>query len=459
VIAAGAGRVGAVAAGVVLAAAIAAKARPASGASVYACAGSAVVDEARLQPLISAGGQVTLRGPHACVGYYLVSKVTVSLAGAGAGVTMDGGATGSILVLDNATVMLSNLTLTNGRGSGPDDPGQAGGANGGAVSMIDSTLTVRHCRIVGNQADDQGGAIHAAKSTVTVIDSAVADNSSRQGGGGIDADDDVDLTVTGSTVTGNSTGPHGGGVELFDGTLTVTDSRISGNRVTGSSGFRSGGGIWAGMADVSVTYSTVSNNHSSEVGGGIGYSGGDGKTLLVTSSTIAGNKAILGGGGIRTDAYYGDASLLVDHSTIADNSAGQGGGIDALALHGHTSSVSLTSSTIADNRAPHGLGGALDTYIDPSGGNTTITIASTTIGPRPHRRSDGNQAAWGGALAANGQNGYATIHLASHTTVTGNRARYDGGGIFTRNHATLTTGWHTLIHHNHPDDTSWPGPG
>ena len=201
----------------------------------------------------------------------------MAITGAGEGVTMDGGGTGSILVVDNATVTLANLTLTNGQGSGPDDPGQVSGTNGGGVSMIDSTLTVTHCRIVGNHADDQGGGIHAAKSTLTLIDSTVSNNTSQEGGGGIDADDDVDLTVARSTITGNHTGPHGGGIELFDGTLTVTDSRISANAVTASTDFRSGGGIWAGMADVSITSSIVSNNRSTEFGGGIGYSGGAGR--------------------------------------------------------------------------------------------------------------------------------------------------------------------------------------
>ena len=436
------------------AAALAGSAGPAAAAVAYSCSGNAAVDQAHLQPLLAAGGSIILQGPHSCAGNYVVSGVTVAISGAGSGVAMDGGGAGSILVVDNATVTISNLMLTNGQGSGPDDPGQVGGANGGGVSMIDSTLTVSHCRIVGSHADDQGGGIHAAKSTVTVIDSTVSNNTSHEGGGGIDADDDVGLTVTGSTITGNRTGPHGGGIELFDGTLTVTGSRISGNEVTASSGFRSGGGIWAGMANVSLTGSIVSNNRSTEFGGGIGYSGGAGKTLVVTSSTISANQATVGGGGIRNDAYYGDAALLIDHSTIAQNTAGQGGGIDAFGLHGFTSSVSVTSSTLAGNRAPQGLGGAIDTYIDPSGGTTTISVAASTIGPRPHHVNDSNQALFGGGIAANGQNGYATIHLASRTVVTGNRARFDGGGVFTKNGATLTTGRGVLIHHNHPDNTS-----
>lgn len=440
--------------GILAAAALAGSAGPAAAAAaVYSCSGNAAVDQASLEPLIAAGGSVTLHGPQACAGNYTVSGVTVSITGAGPGVTMDGQGTGSILVADHATITLSNLTLTNGNGSGPDEPDDPSGANGGAVSMTGSTLTVTGCRLVGNNANDQGGAVHAAAdSSVTVVDSTIANNTSEEGGGGIDADDDVDLTITGSAVLGNSTGPHGGGVELFDGTLTVTGSTISGNRLTGTADFRSGGGIWTGLSVVSLTRTTVSGNVSSEFGGGIGFSGGPGSSLTLRDSTVSGNAAVVGGGGIRNDAYYGNAPLVVDRSTIAANTAGEGGGIGVFALGGFTSSVSITSSTVAGNRAQGGLGGGIDSYIDASGGSTSITVASTTIGPRRDRLNDGNRAAFGGGIAANGANGTATIVLRPGTMLLANVATFDGGGVFARNGAKLVPGPGVVMRLNFPND-------
>jgi Right handed beta helix region len=433
-------RTGAVAA-VALAAAAALAGRAASATPVsYTCTGTSSADHAALQPLIAAGGAISLHGPHACVGNFVASNVSVTITGTGTGVTIDGAGTGSIFLLDDATVALSNLTLTHGRGSGPDEPDDPAGANGGAVSMGDSALTLDHCRIVGNRADDQGGGIHAAESTVTILDSIVSDNASAEGGGGIDADDDVDLTIAGSTFSGNSTGPHGGGIELFDGTLTVTDSTITGNSVTGDADFRSGGGIWTGLSSVTLTRTTVSNNSSTEFGGGIGFSGGPGSSLTLHYSTLAGNRAALGGGAIRNDAYYGDAPLVVEHSTIAGNVSGEGGGIDNYGLHGFTASVSITSSTVAGNRAPGGLGGGINSFVDPSGGTTSITTQSSTIGARPGRLNDGNQASWGGAIAANGDNGPSTVSLRPGTVLVANVARYDGGAVFTRNGATVAVG-------------------
>jgi hypothetical protein len=364
--------------------------------------------------------------------------VTVAISGAGGGVTMDGGGTGSILIADDATVTLSNLTLTHGNGSGVDDPGDTTGANGGGASATDSTVTIDHCRIVGNNADDQGGAIHIAESDLTVVDSTLAHNRSAEGGGGIDADEDVELTITGSTISGNSTGPHGGGIEAFDGSLGITDSTITNNAVTDLSDFRSGGGIWTGLTDVSITNSVIRNNSSTEYGGGIGYSGGAGMTIA--GSTIAGNHAAVGGGGIRNDAYYDNARLVIDQSLVVGNTAAQGGGIDAFGLHGFTSSVTVTGSSVGGNRAWDGLGGGIDSYVDPSGGSTVVSIASSTVGASSSRAHDGNQAFWGGGIAANGANGPATVVLHPGAALIGNVAAVDGGGVFTRNGATLVTG-------------------
>jgi hypothetical protein len=451
---AGARRIGAIAAAALAAAAVAAGARPAQAGVVYVCTGGAPVDEGNLQPLIAAGGSIALQGPSACAGNFVASNVSLTITGAGPGATIDGGSTGSIFLLDEATVTLSNLTLTHGRGSGPDAPDDPAGANGGAVSMGDSTLTVDHCRIVRNSADDQGGGIHAAESTVTILDSTVSDNTSMEGGGGIDADDDVDVTITRSTFSGNSTGPHGGGIELFDGTLTLTDSTITGNSVTGSSDFRSGGGIWTGLSAVTLTRSTVSHNSSTEFGGGIGFSGGPGSSLTLRSSTVSGNHAVLGGGGIRSDAYYGDAPLVVDHSTIAGNVSVEGSGIDNYGLHGFTASVLITSSTVAGNRASGGLGGGINSFVDPSGGATSLTTESSTIGARRNRLNDGNQASWGGAIAANGDNGPSTISLRAGTVLVANVARFDGGGVFTRNGAKLNVGPGVQMLLNRPNNVS-----
>ena len=104
----------------------------------------------------------------------------------------------------------------------------------------------------------------------------------------------------------------------------------------------------------------------------------------------------------------------------------------------------LTSSTIARNIARHGLGGGVDSYVDRSGGETTIQVGSTMI--------DGNRARFGGGIAANGAHGRATIVLQPGARLVANVARFHGGGVFTRNGAALETGPAVTMRLNRPDN-------
>jgi hypothetical protein len=66
--------------------------------------------------------------------------------------------------------------------------------------------------------------------------------------------------------------------------------------------------------------------------------------------------------------------------------------------------------------------------------------------------NDGNQALFGGGIAANGDNGPATIALHPGTVLVANVARFDGGAVFTRNDATLTTDAGVLMLLNRPNN-------
>ena len=68
--------------------------------------------------------------------------------------------------------------------------------------------------------------------------------------------------------------------------------------------------------------------------------------------------------------------------------------------------------------------------------------------------NDGNQASFGGGIAANGDNGSASIELQPGAALVANVATFDGGGIFTRNGATLATGPSVLMLVNRPDNVS-----
>jgi hypothetical protein len=90
---------------------------------------------------------------------------------------------------------------------------------------------------------------------------------------------------------------YGGGGWSYTG-LTVANSTI-----TGSTATQLGGGLMS-LGPISITNSTLSGNASSSVGGALAAVALNGSTgsLLILSSTITGNFAYFGGGGIYLSA-------------------------------------------------------------------------------------------------------------------------------------------------------------
>jgi hypothetical protein len=145
------------------------------------------------------------------------------------------------------------------------------------------------------------------------------------------------ITITG----GNNANPwyqNGGGI-YNHGTLTVTNSTITGNTAPGG-----GGGIYNTYGSVTVIGSTIANNTSSSTeanspGGGIDNAAG---TATIVNSTITGNFSNYGGGGLSTTI----TGMTVINSTITGNSTSAfGGGI--LGIAGGT--VTVTNSIVAGN--------------------------------------------------------------------------------------------------------------
>jgi len=96
----------------------------------------------------------------------------------------------------------------------------------------------------------------------------------------------------------------------------VRDSTLSGN----SANFGGGGIHNTNSGTLTVTNSTLSGNSANAWGGGIINTGSS--TLTVINSTLSGNMAYEGGG-----IHSNNGTLTVRDSTISDNSANTGGGI------------------------------------------------------------------------------------------------------------------------------------
>lgn len=197
-------------------------------------------------------------------------------------------------------------------------------------------------------------------------------------GGGIHIAWSGSVVLTDVTVTGNTATDYGGGIALATTGLDVTieDSRISGNQAE----------YWAGLYNgrcgnqLTVRRTTIDGNTAAgrldSKGGGLGACG----ELTIVDSTISGNSAVVGGGGVH---FLLDASpaIAFTNTTISGN---DGGGI-LIEDRGTASAptLTLTNVTLAANAV---------TTTDPSApmdeglvrgvglpGTFTLTVRNTIV--------------------------------------------------------------------------------
>ena len=267
------------------------------------------------------------------------------------------------------------------------------------------------------------------------------------GGGGIRSVED--LTVSASAVRGNSNmngltevNAAGGGGIFSAGDLTVVGSTIQENSSTGSN-FSRGGGIHVSRGNLEVLGSVIDGNES-RIGGGITiFHLGDGPflaTARINNSTITGNQAE-GGGGIFSIA----ANLAVSGSTISENSVsgaqGSGGGIHTRG----SGSLTVTNCTISENTSSFEGGGItstsplmlIETTISGNtakehGGGAYVFSSLTVI----ESILTGNAARRGGGMFKITTYGHIDVQ---GSTISGNTADFDGGGIFSLGSQTNVT--------------------
>src|SRR5262249_12962779 len=147
-------------------------------------------------------------------------SVTIQPLDAFSPVTVNGGGTGPVFViqqLDGAsnplTAQLSMLTITNGNAG-------SSGNNGGGIQNH-GTLTVVQSTINGNTAgasSPEGGGIFS-DGTLTVINSTISGNKAMGGaGGGIFNGGEGTATLVNTTINGNSSDTAaGGGIDNISG--------------------------------------------------------------------------------------------------------------------------------------------------------------------------------------------------------------------------------------------------
>ena len=300
----------------------------------------------------------------------------VAVRGAGvAKTTVDGARKDRVFdVAAGATATISGLTVTGG---------QVPAANPGASIFGEFGDSV----IAGAGFPGQDGGGIRNRGTLTVTDAAIVDNRAGAGGpGGTAVGGDCSVPGTCNVTPGGDgdggtggTGGRGGGIasDPLPAVLTVRRTRIAGNQA--GAGGRGGDGVGGGGDDAL----TGGQDGGDATGGGGGAGGAGGGiwaagTLTVSASTLADNRAGVGGrGGDATGGDAGDGGNSPSDGGAGGTAGGgpggaggAGGAIDAAAA------ATIEDSALTGNAA--GSGGQSGNAFGGDGGDG---VGAETGGP------------------------------------------------------------------------------
>ena len=312
----------------------------------------------------------------------------------------------------NGEATISNTTF---------DENEARFANGGAITVANSTVSLADVELIGNTAERFGGAIFAGQSDVVIEngENVMIDSNAAQYGGAIYnskgelevvSGQFTDNVATGSggaiysggevtviaTFEGNEAGESGGAI-YAGGALVVEESTFTENVATSS-----GGAIYATKGDVSIAESAFNQNESTGSGGAIRLAKLD--SAAVTDSTFAGNKAGATGGAISASATK---TFTVEDDSFTDNAATNSGG----AIYATTGTAVLSKNANYAGNASEKFGGAL-----------AIAGATLTVTEGEFRENEANS---GGAIYVT--TGAVEVNSA---TISGNTATSYGAGVY-----------------------------
>jgi hypothetical protein len=232
----------------------------------------------------------------------------LTIQGAGASTTIvDGGGIDRVFDIVGAasSVALLNLTIQNGQV--PSGQSSGGIRNVGTLTL--DRAIIQNNRANGSTSSDIGGGIcngcGPGTGTLTLINSIVSGNTADRGAGLFS---NATLIITGSSIISNTARSDGGLVNYATsgGSATLTNSTLSGNTATSGTG-----GISQNAGTLIITNSTLSGN-SGPVVGGFSHNGGT-STLR---NTIIANSAP------GADCLISGAITSSGHNLSSDSSCG-----------------------------------------------------------------------------------------------------------------------------------------
>lgn len=226
-------------------------------------------------------------------------------------------------------------------------------------------------------------------------------------------------------INGNASSANGGAIS-FEGVDSVF---ISNSRFNNSIAYGGGGAIShntnannsgpASNSFFNLNNSVISNNSASIYGGGGIFFGGSNVTLMVNNSAFTDNSASdNSGGGIYAFTFYG-GSVTIENSDINNNDAHvNGGGLYVESFY--FDFFTTINNTTIDNNDAVGTGGGI--YSGPKEISTVI-LNNTTISNNSADKAGGLHS---GDFSASASQSFVNL---TNSTVTGNHANNDYGGI------------------------------
>eukprot|EP00903_Cladosiphon_okamuranus_P016354 g15082.t1 len=240
---------------------------------------------------------------------------------------VDGALETQLFSVSGAELQLEGVTIRSGSTG-----------SGGAISAVDSVVTMTDCVVTGNVADDYGGAVSLQGSRLDVFGvTAFANNSAKLNGGAIRATGNSNITVhvDGEAVLSHNRVPiswdshYGGAVSLWSSsTLTILGKAT----FHGNVGAHGGAVSSSDGSFINATGEVEFDGNEGAAGGAVSFSGYDDDDDDITVMKLGGraiffnNTATVDGGALRVWGG-GDLSIAGEVDFSENRADGEGGAI------------------------------------------------------------------------------------------------------------------------------------
>ncbi len=201
------------------------------------------------------------------------------------------GRTGNAITIEDSTLTVKESTITGNAGSES------------AIRAFDSTVSIYDSDLTENRAHYSSGALSTFNSSVTVSDSTFSRNYSAKAGGGAMSFSRSEVEIRKSVITRNLSDGGGGAIRAFASNMSIALTTLHDNSTLSRLYVGEGGALFISGGETSIYNSTLSNNQSSYyfytlagfegVGGAISLHGGN---LSLFNSTLSNNRAESGYG-------------------------------------------------------------------------------------------------------------------------------------------------------------------